>query len=104
MMLVTVDEAKERLRVIHDEDDDDLEMMIRGTSAAVLRYLRSDGAEFVTSDGDLHVPDDVQLAVLMLTGILFRDRDGTEAKDWEHGFLPKPVIALLYPLRDPAMG
>jgi hypothetical protein len=40
----------------------------------------------------------------MMVGILARDRDGVEAKDWDHGYLPRPVTSLLYPLRDPALG
>ena len=116
MMLVTVEQAKERLRVTHDTEDADLTNMIEGASAAVLNYLGIDGSAFYVptnsesevssseSDPQLVVPAEVQTATLILVGMLYRDRDGVEAKDWEHGYLPKPVTAFLYPLRDPAMG
>jgi hypothetical protein len=119
-MLVTVEDAKARLRIVHDAEDLDLEMMIQQASAAVLNYLNlpldyyeatavagSDSdSEPVSSDGTvtIPVPAEVQLATLLLVGILYRDRDGTEAKEWQHGYLPWPVTSFLYPLRDPVMG
>jgi hypothetical protein len=119
-MLVTVEDAKARLRIVHDAEDLDLEMMIQQASAAVLNYLNlpldyygatpsagSDSdSEPVSSDGTvtIPVPAEVQLATLLLVGILYRDRDGTGAKEWQHGYLPWPVTSFLYPLRDPVMG
>jgi hypothetical protein len=107
-LLVSVAEAKERLRITTDAEDADIEALIHGASAAVMNYLGATEAAFADSDASssdgLTVPLEVQLAVLILTGTLYRDREGVEAKDWEHGYLPKPVIALLYPLRDPALG
>jgi hypothetical protein len=120
MMLVTIEDAKARLRIVHDAEDLDLEMMIQQASAAVMNYLgkpldyytaseygSSDSdSEPVSSDGTvtIPVPAEVQLATLLLVGILYRDRDGTEAKEWQHGYLPWPVTSFLYPLRDPVMG
>ena len=122
MMLVTLEDAKARLRIVHDAEDLDLELMIQQASAAVMNYLgrpldyytpevasSSDSESEIplsSSDGEvaIPVPPEVELATLLLVGILARDRDGVEAKDWEHGYLPKPVMAFLYPLRDPVMG
>jgi hypothetical protein len=116
-LLVSVAEAKERLRITTDAEDADIEAIIHGASAAVMNYLHVDETAFMapadsdsefeymgSSDTILSVPPEVQLAVLVLTGNYYRDREGVEAKDWEHGYLPKPVLALLYPLRDPALG
>jgi hypothetical protein len=105
MMLVALEDAKARLRIVHDAEDMDLELMIQSASAAVMNYLGKP-LRFYEEDSDYlgEVPQEVQLAVLLLVGILYRDRDGMEAKDWPHGYLPTPVIAFLYPLRDPAMG
>lgn len=110
VMLVSLDQAKQRLRFDHDEDDNDLTLMIEGASAAVLNYLKSDQV-FVDSFGDVEsdsagpiVPHEIQNATLMLVGILSRDRDGEEMEKWQHGLLPFPVLALLYPLRDPALS
>ena len=117
--LVTVEDAKARLRIVHDAEDIDLELMIQQASASVMNYLglahdyystgtsSSDSSSEVSSDGagvGGIVPDEVQLAVLLMVGILARDRDGVESKDWDHGYLPRPVTSILYPLRDPALG
>ena len=109
MMLVTLEDAKARLRIVHDAEDFDLALMIEQASAAVMNYLGKpldyyEGGSASSSDGINGVPREVELATLLLVGILARDRDGVEAKDWEHGYLPKPVMAFLYPLRDPVMG
>ena len=108
-LLVSVAETKERLRITTDAEDADIEALIHSASAAVMNYLDATEATFTDSDASssdtgLTVPPEVQLAVLVLVGNYYRDREGVEAKDWEHGYLPKPVIALLYPLRDPALG
>ena len=137
MMLVTLEDAKARLRIVHDAEDLDLELMIQQASAAVMNYLglplnhyatiaAADGSSSngygteSSSDSDsdaglfesssegavtpVKIPAEVELATLLLVGILARDRDGVEMKDWEQGYLPKPVLAFLYPLRDPVMG
>ena len=118
-MLVTLEDAKARLRIVHDAEDLDLELMIQQASAVVMKYLElpidyytatiasSDSdSEAVSSDGTTTrtIPAQVELATLLLVGILARDRDGVEMKDWDHGYLPKPVMNVLYPLRDPVMG
>lgn len=112
VMLVTLDETKQRLRFDHDAEDDDLTSLIEGASAAVMNYLKkpqdhyvdSSGFVPVDSSGTVGVPAEVKIAVLYLVGVLARDRDGTSATDWEHGYLPRPVTSILYPLRDPAIG
>jgi hypothetical protein len=108
VMLVEVEEVKSRIRFDHDEEDDDIELAIRSASAAVLNYLKvphdhyTDSSE---SSGEVpaDVPDEVTQAVITLVAIWKRDPAGVEMKDWEMGYLPRPVMAILYPLRDPAM-
>lgn len=114
MKLVTLDQAKLRLRFDTDALDPDIELMIEGASRAVMRYLGEYGtASFTDSAGDvsedsngivLDVPEDVKLAVLVLVGILVRDPSGVDMASWEMGFLPAPVTAFLYPLRTPSMA
>jgi hypothetical protein len=104
-MLVDLDTAKLRLRVDHDAEDDSIELAIKGASGAVLNYLKLDRDYYEDSNGDVvDVPEEVQNATILLAGILVRDPSGTEMKDWEMGYLPRPVMALLYPLRDPALS
>jgi hypothetical protein len=111
--LVSLDQAKLRLRIDNDAMDADLELMIAGASRAVIRYIESGYHDFLDSAGEvfedsngiaIDIPDDVKNAVLMLVGIWFRDPSGTDAASWERGYLPAPVTAVLYPLRDPSLA
>lgn len=125
MMLVTLEEAKNHLFIDFDTFDADITLKIKSASGMVLNYLKgrknlyvieldedgdpildSQGYQIyeLDSQGDRLVRDEVKHAVLIMLGILYRDRDGVEAKDWAPGFLPAPVTAILYPLRDPALA
>lgn len=112
MMLVSLQQARNHLRSDDSDDDADLSLKILAASAAVLAYLK-DGATFVDSNGDVPVdsygdpvgvPRQVQAATLLMVGYLYRLRDENEDEAYEHGYLPKPVTSLLYPLRDPAIA
>lgn len=125
MMLVTLEEAKDHLNVDFPDADADIRLKVKSASGAVLNYLKSrrmlykfqyneqgdlvldsqgNGTYELDSQGDRIIRDEVKHAVLLLTGIFFRDRDGVEMALWQPGFLPAPVTALLYPLRDPAIA
>lgn len=96
-------------------DDDALTLYIGAASRAVLAYL--DGASFLDSDGNVptdsdgnpaDVPEDVQLATLFLVAEWYRNRDaeqgGAVDPQFGYGYLPRPVVALLYPYRTPVLG
>lgn len=110
--LVTLEQAKSMLRVPYTREDDLIILLIRGASRMVLNYLRLDESAYLNSDGTMdissatlgyeEVPEEVQSAVLYLVGVLSRDRDGAESEKWQAGYLPAPVVSMLYPLRDPA--
>lgn len=124
MDLISLEEAKAHLQMDHDESDAEIQRMIAEASAAVLNYL--DGApigqpvrdeqgvvvrdtddEVVylrDSDDNLIVRFEVQAATKLLVGYLFRLRDEDERREFEMGYLPRPVTALLYPLRRPAVA
>lgn len=111
MNLVTLDEAKLRLRVDGTAQDSDIELMIGGASTAVLRHLGDAANEFLLDvNGDpipedqIVVPDDVKNATLYLVGAMLRDPDGAEVKDWDMGYLPRPVTALLVSRRKPSLA
>lgn len=125
MMLVTLQQAKDNLLIDFNTYDTDITLKISSASGMVLNYLKSrrnlyvllvddDGVPLLDSQGGVIyeldsqgariVRDEVKHAVLILVGMFFRDRDGVEAKDWAPGFLPAPVTAILYPLRDPAIA
>lgn len=128
MNLITLEEAKAHLLVDHDDDDLDIERKLQEASAAVLTYL--DGApagqpvrdsqgvivrddagnvEYERDDDDnLVIRYEVKAATKLLLGELYKHReaeqDGEVANQYGYGYLPRPVVALLYPLRKPAFA
>jgi hypothetical protein len=113
MRLVSIELAKQHLRVDYDDEDAIITAYVEAASEAVINYLKSgadyflDSAGFVPEDsaGDpLGVPGAVRAATLLQIGFLWKDRDNDEGKAYEMGYLPRPVTALLYPLRDPALA
>lgn len=124
MDLISLEDAKEHLQVVDDDMDDEIRGIIGAASGAVLNYLdgapigqpvRDDqGAVARDTDGgivyerdtndDLVVRFEVQAATRMMVGYLFRLRDEDEKREFEMGYLPRPVTALLYPLRTPAVA
>lgn len=125
IVLVTPEEAIAHLKITDaDVDMLDLQLKINAASKLVLNYLA--GANFYelevdinnvpvvdtngdpiyaeTSSGDRIVMYEVQAAVLLMLGYLNRDRDSDEDKAFEMGFIPRPVTALLYPLRTPVIA
>lgn len=116
--LVSLAETKMRLRLDDTDsngrpDDSDIELFIAGASRAVLNYIASSDPSFLDSYGEpvedsageaINIPDDIKNATLFLVGILMRDRDGQNVGNWEHGFLPAPVLCLLYPYRMPTLA
>jgi hypothetical protein len=122
MMYVTLQRAKQHLNMDHDLDDPLIEAYIGAASEAVKNYLKSaspyeverdsnddpildssgDSIYAVDSNGDKIVRYAVQAATLLQLGFLYKDRDENADGAYDMGFLPKPVTALLYSLRDPA--
>lgn len=123
MMYVTLDRGKRHLNMDHDQDDMLIEAYIAAASEAVKNYLKSaspyeverdsnddpildssgDPTYVVDSSGDKLVKYSVQAAVLLQLGFLYKDRDENADGAYDMGYLPKPVMALLYSLRDPAL-
>lgn len=122
MMYVTLARGKQHLNMDHDQDDVLIGAYIRASSEAVKNYLKSaspyeverdsnddpiadssgDPIYVVDSSGDKVVKYAVQAAVLLMLGFLYKDRDENPDEAFAQGYLPKPVTALLYPLRAPA--
>lgn len=109
-MLVTLQQAKDHLRIDNDADDADLELKIRAASGSVLNYIRSGADVFLDSSGEaaldsngiaIGIPVEIQQATLLLLGYFYRDRDADSEGAYEMGYLPRAVTALLYPHRDP---
>lgn len=123
MMYVTLERGKQHLNMDHDLDDVLIEAYIGAASGAVKNYLKSaspyeverdsnddpildssgDPIYVVDSSDDRVVKYEVQAAVLLMLGFLYKDRDENPDSAFDRGYLPKPVTALLFPLRDPAL-
>lgn len=120
---VTLERAKQHLNMDHAEDDLLIEAYAQVASEAVKNYLKSaspyeverdendnpvtdssgDPVYVEDSSGERVVRYTVTAATLLMVGFLYKDRDENADGAYEQGYLPKPVTALLYPLRDPAL-
>lgn len=112
-LIVTIQEARDWLHLDDVEPNSVVSRALSAASRAVVRYLKWQAGSILIIDSppnsppdDLTtVPDDVAMAVLMLAGILMKERDGdADGMFFDVGQLPKPVTALLYPLRDPTLA
>lgn len=113
MKLITLTQASDYIRRDTNADDTLLDSIVEGASHAVLNYLKSGADSFLDSNGEVPVdssgdpvgvPFVVQCATMYLTSWLYRNRDMDEQKTFETGYLPPPVTAMLYALRDPALA
>jgi len=121
-----LEEVKRHLRIplADDYDDDYIQHLIYGASAAIKNYMgdksvyraaldEDDEPEldsnyepildsFASQTPDEKIRDEVKHAVLLLIGEWHRYRDG--GGNITDNYLPAPVRALLYPLRDPQVN
>ena len=106
--LVSLDEVKHMLRIDGDDVDGNMMLMIPAASAAVVNYLKAGASAFIGEDGEVTDPDavpfEVRAATVLLIGHMMRNPDNDTERAFERGYLPMPVTALLYPLRDPALA
>lgn len=106
--LVTLQEARDLLRLDGDDHDSMLALLIPAASASVVAYLKTTGAPFVGEDGEViegaTVPFEVRAATVMLIGMLMRNPDNDTESAFPHGYLPNPVLSLLYSRRTPTLA
>ena len=105
---VTLDQVKDHLRVDTDDSDNDLALKLFAAQSAVISYLKVSSLDDLAVGDPAAIPDPavgaIVAATLLLVGYLYRQRDSDETHEWEQGYLPRPVTALLYPYRDPALA
>lgn len=110
-LLVSLQQVKSHLRIDTADGDADILAKAKAASAAIVRYLKepvfwsgSSGVIETDSAGiAIDVPEDVQIATLLLIGYFDRQRDEDEENSYAEGRLPQPVRALL-PERVPTIG
>jgi hypothetical protein len=102
MALVTLQQAKRHLRILHSDEDDDILEKAEHASAIVLDYIQRPDLEWTDAvDGSPSTPSDapfvIQAAVLMVLDILW-ERRGSEEVEYTQadGYLSKPVTAILH--------
>jgi hypothetical protein len=110
MMLITLEQARQQIRMDQNYDDAYIEASVRAASAAIIVYLKApsfaDSSGLIPTDSAgiaLDVPDDIAWACRLLVGEFYRNRDGQQEGEIDglYGMLPRPVVALLYPHRVP---
>jgi hypothetical protein len=113
VMLVSLEKTKLRLRFDDSAADPDIELAIRGASRLVLNYIGDKATPFFDSYGAIEVdtagvatdmPEDIQNATMYLAGWMVRNPDSDSDKSFEQGYLPLPVIAMLYQYRVPTVA
>jgi len=106
--LVTIAEVKGSLKFDESTvDDARISLLIGAASLSILRYIRSDGAEYRNSNGDIvagNVEDDIKTATIMLVGIMDRNADANEGGIFKSDYLPANIESLLHSRRGPAFA
>lgn len=102
-VLVTIAEARAHLQVTHSDDDTYLSMAINAATSAIIRYLDGYEVHFLDTSGAIdrsQVPQDIAWACLLLVGEFYRNReaeqDGQVEAAFGYGYLPRPVVSLLF--------
>jgi hypothetical protein len=114
MMLISLEYASAHLRRDTSADDLDLIAKIKAASRAVVNYMQDGAGIFLDSSGEtyidsngivLDVPDDVQIATVLLVAEFYDGTPGAAVDpQYGYGYLSVPVTALLYPYRTPSVA
>ena len=91
-MVLTVDEAKQHLRIEYDEEDELIEKLIQQAQAAAEDFCR-------VSFEDDTAPEPVRLAVMLMVSHYYENRDNPDRA--VYGTMRIAFENLLYPYRDP---
>ena len=103
--LVTLEQAKDRLRVFITDEDADIQAMVEEATAAVIaRVDNTEVTDLWTDDSPNATPPEALAAVLELVVFLYeRDTAINQGPD-HHGRLPARVEMLLTRLIKPALA
>ena len=103
-MIVTVADAHAQLAIAHSSDDTLLQNLIDVASEAVLTYLKVPDEDSIPAGATFAA----RQATLILVAEFYKNRegeqDGNVGEEFGYGYLPRPVVALLYPHRDPSLA
>lgn len=109
--LLTLDAAKQHLRVDHTDDDADITSKIDEATDIVLGYIKKTIGTLDPDDPSIvdwttdTVPGRIKAAVEIVLSKLYDDRNaGAPDNAVAMGYLPLAVTSLLHRDRDPAMA
>lgn len=91
--LITLSEAKRHLRILSDDQDQDIAAKALAASQIVVDYIDRADIEWTEAT----VPASVKAAVLLVLGALFEDREGGDP-------IGRAVTSLLMHYRRPALA
>lgn len=95
--MISLAEAQHQVRDYEEDNEDLIDLYIAASTAAVTRYVGEGRVAAWTA-----TPANVRYAVLLHVGLMYADREGEITHSISrHGYLPDPVVALLYPYRKP---
>jgi hypothetical protein len=101
--IITLEEAKRRLRILHDDEDESIQDMITDASAAIVDYIKLDDAAIV-----LLSPIQsrcLRAACQNMVKWLYNDKDNTTSYTRAAlGYLPDSVTMTLHRIRKPSMA
>jgi len=99
--LVTLEAAKRRLNVYHDDQDTDIGDAILQATAIILDYIKKPTVEGLSETGLMCC----QAACLMMLTFIWdgEDEDGKKYVEAD-GYLPRKVTSILHRQRDPAIA
>jgi uncharacterized phage protein (predicted DNA packaging) len=100
--IVSLSQVKQALRIDHEDDDATLLLYTSAATQSVVGYLKDPSLLSVDSPPS-DVDDRVTTAIIMLVSYWYDRRAGDDGA-FERGYLPKPITAMLYPMRDPALA
>jgi len=100
--LVTLPEAKAHLRIMHDDEDATITLMMNAATEIVVDYIKRPDHEWTDADA----PFLIKAAVLLVLTGLYENRGDEESPDYSQadGYLAKTVTAILHRYRDPAFA
>ncbi len=96
--LVSLEAVKRRLRIFHDDDDDDLNDMIAQAQDIIINYINKADENWTPQNA----PPLIQAAILYQVGLLWTNRGDQEAVYAPaDGYLDRHLTSILYRYRRP---
>ncbi|KFI30965.1 hypothetical protein CG51_05845 [Haematobacter missouriensis] len=95
--LVTVDEAKALLQILHNEDDASIGLLVSAVSDRLLEYVKA------TETPD-PIPPEMKVAAIFWVGLLYKTPDSDPDGLMPDNYPPAAVRAMIYPRRTPTLA